>query len=218
MRPKYDLSVYLVSDRRLCGVKGIVETAREAALGGVSVVQLRDPEASTRTLIEQARALISHLRPLGVSVIVNDRVDVAIIADADGVHLGQSDMRPSEARSLLGDTKIIGLSVGTLEEFKQSAKELVHVDYLGTGPIHGTMTKQNAGPAIGITGFREIRRLTDLPMVAIGGLTMMDAHDLIEAGADGLAVSSAICATEDPAAAARCLIEAVMRSRSERAA
>jgi thiamine-phosphate pyrophosphorylase len=218
MQSSCDLSVYLVTDRRLCGVRGIVQTAREAAHGGVSMVQLRDPLASTRTLIEEARELIAVLRPLGVQVIINDRVDVAMITDADGVHLGQSDMTPSDARILLGADKIIGLSVGTAEEFFSSAQELNYVDYIGTGPIHPTHTKVDAGQSIGIAGFRLLRRLSALPMVAIGGLTLMDAADLVEAGADGIAVSSVICAAEDPTSAARCLVEAVMRSRSERAA
>jgi thiamine-phosphate pyrophosphorylase len=218
MQTSCDLSVYLVTDRRLCGVRGIVETAREAAKGGVSMVQLRDPLASTRTLIEEARALIAHLRPLGVQVIINDRVDVAMITDADGVHLGQGDMTPSDARVLLGADKIIGLSVGTPDELAASAQELNYVDYIGTGPIHPTHTKVDAGDSIGIGGFHVLRKQTQLPMVAIGGLTLMDAADLIEAGADGIAVSSAICSGEDPCAAARCLVEAVMRSRNERAA
>ncbi len=218
MRTDCDLSVYLVTDSRLCGVKGIVETARQAAHGGVSMVQLRDPEASTRTLVAQAQGLIGILRPLGVRVIINDRVDIALLTDADGVHLGQGDMLPQDARTLLGAEKIIGLSVGTLEEFSDSEPQLKYVDYIGTGPVRTTLTKPNAGAAIGITGLRQLRRLTDLPMVAIGGLTLIDVPEIIAAGADGIAVSSALCGAEDPNAAARCLVEAVMRSRAERAA
>ncbi|GGE34074.1 thiamine-phosphate synthase [Agaricicola taiwanensis] len=209
MARSFDLSVYLVTDRRLCGDRGMIETVRQAVAGGVTLVQLRDPDASTRELMGDANALQDILRPKAIPLIINDRVDVALAVDADGVHLGQDDMPAKEARALLGRERIVGLSVGTMEELRASEDSLPYVDYVGIGPVRGTATKPGAGQAIGAEGFRAVRERIALPAVAIGGLRSSDAAELLAAGASGLAVVSAICAAPDAAAAARALAQAL---------
>jgi thiamine-phosphate pyrophosphorylase len=213
MRPPFDLSLYLVAGRPALADKDLIATVRAAVEGGVTIVQIRDPEAETGQLVTDARALKGMLKPLGVPLIVNDRIDVAKAAGADGVHLGQDDMRAKDARRELGDDFIIGLSVGNPDEFALSKDDLAFVDYLGVGPIRATGTKSDAGAAIGVEGFAKVRALTSLPIVAIGGLGAGDAAPLIRAGAQGIAVVSAICRADDAKAAAYGLWKEVTSSR-----
>ena len=202
---RFDLSLYLVAGRAACGPRGLIDTVREAVAGGVTIVQLRDPEAHGRRLVEDARALLDVLRPLGVPLIINDRVDVALAAGADGVHLGQDDILASEVRSMLGPDRIIGLSVGSAGELAASRAELSSVDYFGVGPVRVTSTKADAGSAIGPEGVGAVRMLSELPIVGIGGIEAGHAAPVIVAGAQGVAVVSAICGAEDPKAAAEAL-------------
>ncbi|MGE4371468.1 MAG: thiamine phosphate synthase [Xanthobacter sp.] len=195
MARAFDLTLYLVTDPRLTARNGLVATVEAAAKNGVTLVQLRDPQAHGRALVQQARDLKALLAPLSIPLIVNDRVDVALAAGADGVHLGQEDMSPQDARALLGPEAIIGLSVGNPVELAGS--DLTDVDYLGTGPIRNTGTKANAGAAIGPQGLAAVRALTRLPIVGIGAVAVDNAADVIRAGADGVAVVSAICAADD---------------------
>ena len=210
-RPAFDLSLYLVTDTALCGARGVAETAAAAARGGATLVQLRDPLAKTRELVELARALKAVLEPFRLPLIVNDRIDVALASGAEGVHIGQKDMAPADARALLGADAVLGLSVGSLEELAVS--DLAPVDYVGIGPYRGTATKQDAGEAIGLSGFRTVREKIDLPAVAIGGIKAEHAGELIAGGADGVAVVSAICAAPDPEAAARDLMARINAAR-----
>ncbi|WP_321499289.1 thiamine phosphate synthase [Breoghania sp.] len=210
-RPAFDLSLYLVTDTALCGARGVAETAAAAARGGATLVQLRDPLAKTRELVELARALKAALEPFRLPLIVNDRIDVALASGAEGVHIGQKDMAPADARALLGADAVLGLSVGSLEELAVS--DLAPVDYVGIGPYRGTATKQDAGEAIGLSGFRTVREKIDLPAVAIGGIKAEHAGELIAGGADGVAVVSAICAAPDPEAAARDLMARINAAR-----
>jgi thiamine-phosphate pyrophosphorylase len=216
MARTFDLSVYLVTDAALCSVAGVLATVEAAVAGGATLVQLRDPLASTRALVAEARALVALLRPRGVPLIVNDRVDVALAADADGVHLGQDDMALRDARALLGPDRIIGLSVGTPEQFAASRDELAAVDYLGTGPVRVTATKADAGDAIGLGGFAAVRALSPLPVVAIGGLDAALSAEVVAAGGAGAAVVSAVCGTDDPRAAAARIAAAVAAARRSR--
>ncbi len=209
----FDLSLYLVTDPRLTADRGLIETVEQAVAGGATLVQLRDPTAKGRALAEQARALLDLLGPKGIPLIINDRVDVAAAAGAQGVHLGQDDLDPAAARAILGPQAIIGLSIGTLDEL--TASDLAAVDYVGCGPIKATGTKGDAGSAIGVEGFAFLRAHISLPMVAIGGLTADDVPDLIRAGADGVAVVSALCAAPDIRAAAAQLRAAVTAARAE---
>lgn len=188
-------------------------TVRSAVEGGVTLVQIRDPHAGTDQLIADTRALKDMLTPLGVPLIVNDRIDVALAAGADGVHLGQDDVRPREARLKLGGDFIIGLSVGNPKEFERSRDDLASVDYLGVGPIRATGTKSDAGSAIGAEGLAKVRVLTALPIVGIGGLGLGDAAAVIRAGAQGIAVVSAIGGAEDPKDAAYALLKEIKSAR-----
>lgn len=211
----FDLTLYLVTDPRLVAERGLLATVDAAVKGGVTLVQLRDPDAHGRALVEQARALKALLAPLRIPLIVNDRVDVAVAADADGVHLGQDDMSPADARALLGPERIFGLSVGNPAEFAASSSgiDIGAVDYLGVGPVKATGTKKDAGAAIGAAGVAAVRALTRLPIVGIGGIDGALAGEVIRAGADGVAVVSAICAAPDPEHAARALLSAVTAAR-----
>jgi thiamine-phosphate pyrophosphorylase len=207
-----DLSLYLVVGRPACSAS-LQATVGSAVRGGVSIVQLRDPEAATRDLIADAQALLDLLRPQGIALIINDRVDVVLATGADGVHLGQDDMPARDARRLLGADRIIGLSVGSAAEVETSREDLRHVDYVGIGPVRGTSTKADAGSAIGVEGFRQVLALVDLPAVAIGGLGTGSTGPVIRAGASGVAVVSAICGADDPEAAARRLREEIAAAR-----
>jgi len=211
MPAPFDLTLYLVTDPRLVAARGLLATVEAAVRGGATLVQLRDPQAHGRALVEQARALKALLAPLGIPLIINDRVDVAVAADADGVHLGQDDLGPADARAQLGPHRILGLSVGNPAEY--AASDLSGVDYLGVGPVTATGTKADAGAAIGAAGVAAVRALTRLPIVGIGGIHAALAPEVIRAGADGVAVVSAICAAPDPQAAALALKQAVTAAR-----
>ena len=210
-RHPFDLSVYLVTDRALSGARGVVETVCQAIAAGASMVQLRDPAAKTRALIEEARALGRLLRPAGIPFIVNDRVDVALAVGADGVHLGQSDMSVDDARALMGPEPLLGLSITSLADLV--ASDLAQVDYLGVGPVFATATKTDAAPAMGLAGLAAVRAATSLPIVAIGGIGADNAAEVIAAGADGVAVVSAICAAPDVAQATRTLADIVAAAK-----
>ena len=207
MRHPFNLSVYLITDPVLSGAFSVEEIVGFAVAGGVTMVQLRDPQAKTRALVEQARAIAALLDPHRIPFVVNDRVDVAVAAGADGVHVGQADMAPADARALIGPDRIVGLSITSQADLARS--DLSAVDYLGVGPIYPSPTKADAAPPIAIGGLQEIAALTNLPIVAIGGLHAGNAADAIGAGADGIAVVSAICAAPDPEAATRELREVV---------
>ncbi|WP_342236347.1 thiamine phosphate synthase [Inquilinus sp. OTU3971] len=211
-RRRFDLSVYLVTDTRLSGPRGVAAVAAAAAQGGVTMVQLRDPDATTRGLIAAAGALQAVLAPHGVPLVINDRVDVALAVGADGVHLGDRDMPAATARRLLGPGRIVGVTVHDAAEAR--AVDTGVADYAGIGPVFATTTKAEARPAIGVEGFRALRRLLPLPAVGIGGLDAARTAEVIAAGADGVAVVSAICAAPDPEAAARAIAAAVTEGRT----
>lgn len=215
---RFDLSLYLVTDRRLAGPRGVEATVAAAVAGGATLVQLRDPHAPTRQLVDEARALVALLRPRGIPLLVNDRVDVALAAEADGVHVGQSDMHAADVRRLIGPERILGLSIGSPAELARSEDVLDLVDYVGTGPVRQTATKADAGAAIGLTGLSAMVRLLAKPVVAIGGIDETNAAAAIGAGADGIAVVSAIVGQDDPEAAARGLAAIVAAARAERRA
>ena len=196
-----DLSLYLVLGAADTGKRPFEEIVLAAIEGGVTVVQLRDKQASTRVLLEHALRLKALLEPRGVPLIVNDRIDVAMAARADGVHLGQDDMPPAIARRLVGEEMLIGLSVSDRVEADTADPDMV--DYVGIGSVFPTGTKSDAGAAIGPAFAGELRQLVDLPAVAIGGINASNAAQLHGSGIEGLAVVSAICAADDPAAAAR---------------
>jgi thiamine-phosphate pyrophosphorylase len=198
---KADFGLMLVTDRGLAAGRTLDEIVESAVRGGVTIIQLREKEAATREFVALGRRLAELLRPRRIPLIVNDRVDVAMAVLADGVHLGTSDMAPVDARSLLGPKAIIGLTVETVDQ--ATAADLLDVDYLGVSPVFATSTKGDASAPWGIGGLWRLRPLTRKPLVAIGGIGPANAARVLEAGADGLAVVSAICAAADPEAAAR---------------
>ncbi|MFC6707493.1 thiamine phosphate synthase [Flexivirga alba] len=203
------LRLYVVTDSALCGDRGVAETVRQALAGGVTAVQLRDHEATTRELIDTARELRHLTAAAGVPLIIDDRLDVALAARADGVHLGQSDLHPVDARRVAGHGLAIGHSVSCIDEVEAVAEwPAGTIDYLGIGPVFATPTKPNAAAPLGIDGVREVLDCCDIPAVAIGGIKEVHVAPLREAGAAGVAVVSAICAAPDPAAAARILLAA----------
>ena len=195
------LRLCLVTDRGLAGGRSLVEIAAAAARGGATMVQLREKEATTRAFLDEARALKAALEPLGVALAINDRLDIALAVDADGLHVGQGDMPVAEARRLMGPGKFIGLSITAVEQVLRPDAEAA--DYLGVGPIYMQQTKADAAAPLGVEGLRRARSLTRKPIVAIGGLTPENSAPALAAGADGLAVVSAIVAAADPEAAAR---------------
>ena len=194
------LRLHLVTDSALCGARGILAVVEAAVRGGVTCVQLREKSLDTRAFVERARALKAWLLPLGVPLLINDRVDVALACGADGVHVGQNDMTPEDVRRLMPGG-LIGLSVESLAQL--AAAERAPVDYYGISPVFATRSKHDAAPALGLDGLRAIRAGTRRPLVAIGGIDAGNAADVMAAGADGLAVVSALCSTADPEAAAR---------------
>jgi thiamine-phosphate pyrophosphorylase len=197
MRQVLDLRVYLVTDTRLCGKRGVPATVAAALAGGVTAVQVRDPQASGRQLYQLAMSVRDQLAGTGVPLIVDDRLDVALAVGANGVHLGQGDLPPAAARAVAGPDLVIGWSVNNLAQVDNAHRfPAGTVDYLGVGPVY------DAGPAIGLTGLRLVCAAAAMPCVAIGGIDDTNAADVTTAGAAGLALVSAICAAADPEAAA----------------
>jgi thiamine-phosphate pyrophosphorylase len=199
--------IYLVTDRGLCGDRPVEEVVLLAVKGGVSYVQLREKYLPARLFIEQAQKLKELLKPFNVPLIINDRVDVAIAAGADGVHVGQDDVPYEAAREIMGAQAIIGLSVETWDEVVIA--QGLDLDYLGVSPIFDTPTKTDTKNAWGLVGLSRIKAYSRHPLVAIGGINKENAADVIRAGADSIAVVSVICAAPDPYEAARSLISLI---------
>lgn len=199
------LRLYLVTDRGLSMGRDMVDIVREAVAGGVTMVQLREKDCPMRDFVALGRELVALLRPLGVPLIINDRVDVALACDADGVHIGQSDMPYVIARRLLGPDRIIGLSVESMDDIV--AANALDVDYVGVSPVFATSTKTDTARPFGLDGLREAVRLSVHPTVAIGGMNARTAADVMACGTDGIAVVSAIVSAESPREAARELID-----------
>ena len=211
MRPHFAPDLYLITDRWLCGARGVENVVREALAGGVTMVQLRDDATPADELAALARRLVALLAPVEVPLIVNNRLEVAAAAGAAGVHVGQADASPALARDRLGPAAIIGLSITGASQLATLAAD--HVDYLGVGPVFATATKPDAEPPMGLAGLATVRAGTALPIVAIGGIDRTNAARVIAAGADGIAVVSAICAAPAPRDAARELAGLVAAAR-----
>lgn len=211
-----DLSVYLVLDPDLCGgFRGMIDTALAAAQNGATVVQLRAPKWKKRALAECARELKTGLAPFHVPLIINDHADVCAAVKADGLHIGQEDLSPADARAVIGPDCILGQSVSNAAELK--AVDVGLVDHIGIGPVYSTATKTDAGPQLGIEGFAKLASHKPCPVVAIGSVKATMAAELFAAGADGLAVVSAICGQPDPGLAAKQLAQAVFAAKAAQA-
>ena len=220
---KLDISLYVLVDPALARGKPLAALAAAAARGGATLVQLRDKSGTTQRLIEEAIAIKRALRGFGVPLIVNDRADVVLAAGADGIHLGRDDLDPATARRLLGPRAIIGVSVKN--ESDVGGLALGAVDYACIGGVFATASKDNPDPPIGLAGFSRLRKLLrarapQLPVGAIAGINEENAAAVMRAGAEGIAVISAVIAAVEPEAAARrlrALVDAA-RSKTESAA
>lgn len=208
----FDYSLYLVTDRALSRGRTTIDIVRAAVAGGVTCVQLREKNLSTRAFIAEARLLKCLLAPMGIPLIINDRLDVALAVGADGVHLGQQDMDIVDARRLVGSGTAIGISAESLEDaFRAQAQG---ADYISVSPVFATTTKTDAAAPLGLEGLRRIREAVRLPIVGIGGITADNAAAVIAAGANGVAVISAIVAADFPERAAAALKECLRRTCS----
>ena len=202
------LRLYLVTDSALSRGRPLDEVVGAAVQGGVSCVQLREKQLNTRDFVALAQSLKALLSARRIPLVINDRIDVALACGADGVHLGQSDMPVQEARRLLPAEVFIGWSVETPQDVQRASQ--LPVDYLGVSPVFATPTKTDTSTPWGLDGLRQVRAATALPLVAIGGIHHGNAVQVLQAGADGLAVVSAICSANDPRSAA-----AQLRTASE---
>lgn len=214
MKP-VDLRLYGLVDPSRSGGRDLGQLAALAAEGGATLIQLRDKAGSTRAFIDEARAVHLALRGTGVPLLINDRVDVALAIEAEGVHLGQDDMEARDARRQLGPNAIIGLTIKS--EADAEAVPIGAVDYVAIGGVFETTSKDNPDPPVGIDGLRRIAdriraRRADMPICAIAGITEVRIPAVIEAGADGVAIISAIFMADDPQTAARNLRSVVDRA------
>ncbi len=208
--------LYLVTDRGLCGPKDLIDVILKALQGGVACVQLREKEVSTRFFVEEAQKIKALMAPFKAPLIINDRIDVALAVGADGVHIGQADMPYAVARKLMGKRAIIGLSVETWEDVESA--QALDVDYLGVSPVFETPTKTDIKGSWGLEGLSKIKAYSRHPLVAIGGLNASNAADAVKAGADCIAVVSAICSASDPLEAARELRDIIHNALAQRSA
>ena len=203
------LALQVLTDREWSRGRDMLSVADAALDGGATVIQLRDKTASTRLLIEEGLALRALTRERGALLIVNDRVDVALAVEADGAHVGQDDMPAGLARRLLGPKHILGVSAANIEEADEAVAG--GADYLGVGPIFPSPGKADAGPATGEHLLTELAKRYTIPLIAIGGITAENAAEVIQAGACGVAVITAVVYAEDITAASRLLRGAVER-------
>jgi len=207
-----DWSLYVIIDRRAAGERPLTEVAAAAIAGGATVIQLRDKVADTHDMIATAQALHKLTQRAGIPLIINDRVDVALAVDAEGVHVGPEDMPLPLARRLMRPERIVGFSAGTVAEARQAERE--GADYLGTGDVYGTGNKPDAGVPIGVEGLAEITNMVSIPVVGVGGITLDNTPAVIKAGAAGVAVISAVAGAEDPEQVARALRKAINAQRA----
>lgn len=204
-----NLSLYVITDRSLARGRDEVAIVRAALRGGATAIQLRGKGQDARPLCELGRALLLETRTHGALLLVNDRLDVALAIGADGVHLGQDDLPCADARRIAGPGLIIGVSAESAELARKAERD--GADYLGVGSVYATSSKADAGAPIGTEGLARVAESTPLPVVAIGGIGIANAAPCIDAGAQGVAVISAVIGTEDPEAAARALAAAIRR-------
>ena len=209
-KARLDLRVYAIVDPEVSGGQDLVDLSRKLAGGGVTLVQLRDKLSDTKIMVDRARAIKAALG--GVPLLINDRVDVALAAGADGVHIGWDDMAPQDARRLLGPNAIIGLTINSPQ--RADATDLALIDYAGIGGVYGTTSKQTRNQPIGTAGMARViealrRRKPGFPACGIAGINASNAAPVIEAGADGVSVISALSLARDPQAATRELLGVV---------
>lgn len=211
-----DYSLYLVTDTGLAAARGLEALAAAAVRGGVTCVQLREKACDSRTFFDRASRLKNLLTPRGIPLIINDRIDIALAVGAEGVHLGQTDLPLTAARAILDrcpDRRmIIGISAESVAD--ATAAEEAGADYISVSPVFDTPTKTDTAPALGLEGVAAVRRAVGRPVVGIGGIGLSNAGAVIAAGADGVAVVSAILSAPSPETAARELKQVIEGARS----
>lgn len=201
MKP-FNLYLYLVTDEASKCRYSLLDTVRKAVAGGVTIVQYRSTNPDAGTCYREAMPIREFLHEHRIPFIINNRIDLALALDADGVHIGQRDLPVEKVRAIIGPDKILGLSVSNMDQLNAVDSSLV--DYLGMGPVFPTISKLNAPPVLGVQGFSELASCSPVPVVAIGGLDAVRAREVRATGtASGIAVVSAICAAEDPETSAR---------------
>lgn len=201
-----DFGLYLVTDHKLCMGRSILDVVRSAVAGGVQAVQIREKTGNTRDFLELAKLLVREIQSQNIPILINDRVDIALASGAAGVHLGQSDMPVLDARHILGDKAIIGLTIPTMKILEESLA--LPIQYIAIGPVFPTATKTNTAPTWGIEGMQKARKYLDsmnvnIPLMTIGGIDAKNAKNILDAGIDSLAVVSAICSAQNPELASR---------------
>ena len=209
-----DFSLYLITDREQTEGRGLVETVEAALKGGVGAVQLREKDLSARELMSLGRELRVLTRRYGARLLINDRVDIALALDCDGVHLGQRSITPRDARQLLGGKMLVGVSTHTFAEAALAEEE--GADFITFGPVYPTPSKARYGEPVGVGRLRSVRERCALPLFALGGVKKEQVAEVAGAGADGVAVISAILASEHPEEAAATLLGALSQHRERR--
>lgn len=204
-------SLYLVTDRDLTLNRPLIEIVKEAVAGGVTIVQLREKDCSSKDFYDVALELATFLKEKKIPLIINDRLDIALAVNAEGLHIGQSDIPYSVARRILGPDAIIGLSVENIQDALDA--EALDVDYLGISPVFSTNTKLDIAKPLGLDGIREIKSFSSHKLVAIGGIDLNNTQNIIMAGADGVAVVSAICSAISPKRASSDLINEIIKGK-----
>ncbi len=208
-----DYSLYLVTNQKLAGDRPIADVVKAAIAGGVTIVQYREKDAPTGIMIDTARQIHAVTRAAKVPLIIDDRVDVMLAIDAEGVHVGQSDMPADLVRKLIGLDKILGVTAKNVQQAIKAEHD--GADYLGCGDIFGTTSKADAGIPIGLDGFSDRLHSVSIPVVGIGGINIDNVASVIKTGADGVALISAIASHPYPKIAACQLFEIIQKAKSE---
>lgn len=213
---KKDWNLYLITEEQLSGGRSTLEVVKEAVKGGVDVVQLRDKNMTLRERYSLGREIRKITKKLNVDFIVNDRVDLAAVLDADGVHLGQDDLPYEQARRILGADKIIGITAIKMKDIMKAEKD--GADYLGIGSVYKTDSKKvsEEKDGIGIQGIKNIKKITSLPLIAVGGLNSKNAAEVVRAGADAISVISALTRAENVKNSAKNLNEIIISVKNEK--
>jgi thiamine-phosphate pyrophosphorylase len=204
---RVDWRLCFIADSEAAAGRDVFQILAKAVEGGATIIQLRGKIWTSAQFLDLGIKAHQFLLAKKIPLIINDRVDIGLACEADGVHLGQDDLPVPIARSIFGKNRIIGISAKTADE--AVAVERDGADYVGVGPIFKTLSKGDSGPEVGLAGLRKVRAKVKIPILAIGGICAANAADVISAGADGVAVISAIAAAENPKSAAAELIEAI---------
>jgi len=216
MRPFGECTLYLITDRALSGGRSTVDVVRAALAGGVDVVQLRDKEAEAAAIVDEGLRVHELTARYQAPLIVNDRVDIALAIEAEGAHVGQTDLPAGMARKLLPAPALLGVSTSSVDMARRAQQQ--RADYVGFGPVYPTTTKETAASPRGVERLRDILEKIDVPLVALGGISDRNISEVVAAGADHVAVCSAIVGAENVERAAAVLKERMLQARAKRCA